>query len=249
MIGDDDVPLVRQVLQAQEYWRLKGLRADVVIVNEHPVSYLDEMHAQLDGGARTTGRGAPGSTGPAAPTCCAPIAWARPNACCSKRWPARSSAATAAISRAQLDRAGTPRARSRRRSFPTSPRRAAIAATAATSLAADDAWRTGSAASPTTDGAYAIVLDGAEETPMPWVNVIANPHFGTIVTASGAAHTWSGNSRENRLTPFANDPISDPTGEALFVRDEDTGESWSPTPGPIAAPRRAAAASSATRRA
>ena len=51
---------------------------------------------------------------------------------------------------------------------------------------------------------------------MPWVNVIANPHFGTIVTASGAAHTWSGNSRENRLTPFANDPISDPTGEALL---------------------------------
>ncbi len=63
----------------------------------------------------------------------------------------------------------------------------------------------------TDDGrTYAIVLEGAEETPMPWVNVIANPHFGTVVTASGAAHTWSGNSRENRLTPFANDPISDP---------------------------------------
>ena len=59
-----------------------------------------------------------------------------------------------------------------------------------------------------TDGGrtYAIVLDGRAETPMPWVNVIANPHFGTIVTASGAAQTWSGNSRENRLTPFANDP-------------------------------------------
>ena len=84
---------------------------------------------------------------------------------------------------------------------------------------------------------------------MPWVNVIANPHFGTIVTASGAAHTWSGNSRENRLTPFANDPVSDPTGEALFVRDDETGESWSPTPGPAAATGRPAAASSATRRA
>ena len=94
---------------------------------------------------------------------------------------------------------------------------------------------------------YAIVLDGAEETPMPWANVIANPHFGTIVTASGSAHTWSGNSRENRLTPFANDPVSDPTAEALFVRDDDTGESWSPTPGPMPARRRAADASSATR--
>ena len=70
---------------------------------------------------------------------------------------------------------------------------------------------------------------------MPWVNVIANPRFGTIVTSSGATHTWAGNSRENRLTPFANDAISDPTGEAFFVRDDDTGETWTPTPGPLAA--------------
>ena len=66
-------------------------------------------------------------------------------------------------------------------------------------------------------------LDGAEETPVPWANVIANPRFGTIVTASGSAHTWSGNSRENRLTPFANDPVSDPTAEAMFMRDDETG--------------------------
>src|SRR5437773_7505801 len=69
---------------------------------------------------------------------------------------------------------------------------------------------------------------------MPWANIIANAQFGTIVTASGSAHTWSGNSRENRLTPFANDPITDPTAEALFVRDDETGEAWSPTPGPMA---------------
>ena len=67
------------------------------------------------------------------------------------------------------------------------------------------------------------MLDGDEETPLPWVNVIANPHFGTIVTASGSAHTWSENSRENRLTPFANDPVGDPTAEALFIRDDDIG--------------------------
>jgi cyclic beta-1,2-glucan synthetase len=83
---------------------------------------------------------------------------------------------------------------------------------------------------------FAIALDGAEETPMPWTNIIANPHFGTLITASGSAHTWAGNSRENRLTPFANDPIADPTSEALFIRDDETGESWSPTPGPIARP-------------
>src|SRR5215203_659203 len=80
---------------------------------------------------------------------------------------------------------------------------------------------------------YVIVLDGNDETPMPWTNVIANPRFGTVITASGAAHTWSSNSRENRLTPFANDSIADPTGEALFIRDDDSGHSWSPTPGPL----------------
>ncbi len=58
---------------------------------------------------------------------------------------------------------------------------------------------------------------------MPWANVIANPHFGTIVTTSGAAHTWAINSREQRLTPFANDPVSDPTAEALFLRDDESG--------------------------
>src|SRR6202795_2651898 len=81
--------------------------------------------------------------------------------------------------------------------------------------------------------AYTIVLKGDQETPLPWANVIANPHFGTIVTASGSAHTWSENSRENRLTSFANDPVVDPTAEALFIRDDDSGDAWSPTPGPM----------------
>src|SRR5204862_428436 len=55
---------------------------------------------------------------------------------------------------------------------------------------------------------YAVVLDGDGETPLPWSNVIANPNFGTIVTATGAAHTWAENSREMRLSPFANDPVT-----------------------------------------
>src|SRR5205823_3980214 len=67
---------------------------------------------------------------------------------------------------------------------------------------------------------YTIVLEGDRETPLPWANVIANSHFGTVVTASGSAHTWSENSRENRLTSFANDPVVDPTAEALFIRDD-----------------------------
>ena len=85
---------------------------------------------------------------------------------------------------------------------------------------------------------YVVVLDGDRETPLPWSNVIANPEFGTIVTSSGAAFSWAGNSRENRLTPFANDPISDPTGEAIYLRDNDAGSVWAATPGPTRRDRR-----------
>ena len=56
---------------------------------------------------------------------------------------------------------------------------------------------------------YVVVTTGEDPTPLPWSNILANPEFGTLVTAAGSAHTWAGNSRENRLTPFANDAVSD----------------------------------------
>ena len=80
--------------------------------------------------------------------------------------------------------------------------------------------------SPATDG-------GLKLPPMPWVNVIANEKSGFIATETGAGYTWAGNSRENRLTPWSNDPVSDPHGEALYIRDEESRVFWSPTPGPV----------------
>lgn len=70
-------------------------------------------------------------------------------------------------------------------------------------------------------------------TPQPWINVIANENFGCLVSESGAGYTWRGNSREHRLTPWFNDPVLDPPGEALYIRDEDAGRFWSPLPGPV----------------
>ncbi|HEX6981801.1 MAG TPA: glucoamylase family protein [Balneolaceae bacterium] len=70
--------------------------------------------------------------------------------------------------------------------------------------------------------------------PAPWINVIANDEFGFITTDNGSDHTWSKNSRENKLTPWSNDEVMDPTGEALFIRDEEEGLFWSPSPGPVA---------------
>jgi cyclic beta-1,2-glucan synthetase len=76
------------------------------------------------------------------------------------------------------------------------------------------------------------VSAGKSNTPAPWVNVLANPSFGTLVSESGSAYTWTENSHEFRLTPWSNDPVSDVSGEAFYLRDEDTGEFWSPMPLP-----------------
>ncbi len=88
----------------------------------------------------------------------------------------------------------------------------------------------------TPDGSEYVIRVGAERPPMPWVNVVANERFGFLASEAGAGYTWSQNSRENRLTPWYNDPIADPHGEALYLRDEDDGVFWSPLPGPVAPP-------------
>jgi cyclic beta-1,2-glucan glucanotransferase len=79
---------------------------------------------------------------------------------------------------------------------------------------------------------YVITLESDQTTPAPWVNVIANPNFGTVISESGGAYTWAQNSHELRLTPWNNDPVTDATGEAFYIRDEQSGDVWSPTPAP-----------------
>ncbi len=71
-----------------------------------------------------------------------------------------------------------------------------------------------------------------QTTPAPWVNVIANSQFGTVVSESGCVYTWAENSHEFRLTPWYNDPVTDVSGEAVYLRDEETGRFWSPSPLP-----------------
>lgn len=80
---------------------------------------------------------------------------------------------------------------------------------------------------------YVINLCGGQHTPAPWINVISNPGFGFNVSESGSGFTWSENSRENKLTPWSNDPVVDPSGEVYYLRDEKRGGSWSITPQPI----------------
>jgi len=80
---------------------------------------------------------------------------------------------------------------------------------------------------------YRIHLDDARCTPLPWVNVIANPAFGFLVSAEGGGYAWSLNSQQNPITPWPNDPVSDSPHEALYLRDEDSGALWSATALPI----------------
>jgi cellobiose phosphorylase len=85
---------------------------------------------------------------------------------------------------------------------------------------------------------YVIVIDGASKRgptlpPAPWTNVLANPQFGCLLTEGGLGYTWAGNSQMNRLTPWSNDPTSDSPGEVIYLRDEETGDFWTPTPLPL----------------
>ncbi len=79
---------------------------------------------------------------------------------------------------------------------------------------------------------YVIETFPGNVTPAPWANVIANPEFGCVVSENGSGYTWSENAHEFRLTPWGNDPVTDASGEAFYLRDEESGEFWSPTPLP-----------------
>lgn len=80
---------------------------------------------------------------------------------------------------------------------------------------------------------YIIKLKENNYTPLPWSNVIANKKFGFLITEGGGGYTWFENSRENKITPWSNDPVSDPPSEIIYLRDEHTREFWSLTPNPI----------------
>src|SRR5436189_1132295 len=80
---------------------------------------------------------------------------------------------------------------------------------------------------------FVIYMGPGRQTPLPWINIMANPKFGAFVSESGGEFVWGRNSQNDRLTPWFNDPISDASGTAIYIRDDDIGVVWSPTPQPI----------------
>lgn len=226
----EDREIVRQLLRAHEYWRMKQLAVDIVILNEQASSYTQDLQVSLEAQVRTSqSRLLHGGHEPHGN-----VFILRADLVSVEERLLLQTVARAVL----LSRNGTLAEQIIRR-----PR----AQAAVTPLVRQPTTKAATAPPPGLDleffnglggfaaegREYVTILGEGQWTPAPWINVIANPSFGFQVSESGAGYTWSMNSRENQLTPWSNDPVSDPPGETIYVRDEDTGEVWSATALPI----------------
>ena len=221
---------VRQLIRAHQYWRMKQLAVDLVIVNERSTSYVQDLHSALESVVRVSLARSP------------PDKDSAPGSV----FLLRADLLSADV-RNLLQTVARVVVVSRRGSLAEQVKRLQEVAPAAEPphLKPRSASPPEFAAPPPLeffngiggfdkDGReYVTILDGDQTTPAPWVNVIANPSFGFQVSAEGSGYTWSVNSRENQLTPRSNDPVSDSSGEVIYVRDQDSGEVWTPTALPI----------------
>ena len=227
---DEDRNVVRQLLRAHEYWRLKGLSADLVILNASGASYMQGLQEPLEAMVRMS-RSSIGEdrTGKQGGVFLLRAESVPPQDQDLLRAAARvvilAHGGTLSEQVVRLDRP-------RPRPVPSRPRKPATRdAVAPPTL--DLAFGNGLGGFAEGGREYVTVLGQGQWTPAPWINVVANPEFGFLVSESGSGHTWSENSRENKLTPWTNDPVSDTPGETFYVRDEHSGIVWGPTPLPI----------------
>ncbi|MBD9416975.1 cyclic beta 1-2 glucan synthetase [Pseudomonas sp. PDM16] len=224
-----NIELVRQLMQAHAYWRQKGLALDLVIWNEDQIGYRqqlqDQIMALVTSGSEASLIDRPGGI------------FVRP----AQQLSSDDRLLMLAVSRLVLsDRDGSLAEQVHRRTGgPALPRfnpdlmRTIRPLPAAESNANTDLLLGNTYGGFSTDGSeYVIHLAQGTSTPAPWANVLANPQFGTVVSESGSAYTWSENAHEYRLTPWHNEPVSDASDEALYLRDDDSGYYWSPTPLP-----------------
>ena len=226
----EDVAIVRQLLRAHEYWRMKQLAVDLVILNERGASYVQDLQIALETQVRTS---------QSRPQIGADAARGAVFVLRADLIPPATARLLLAVARVVLvGRRGTLADQlDRRRRKPTS--RPASAAARLPSGATPAApvpqleFFNGLGGFAADGREYVTILGAGQSTPAPWINVVANPAFGFQVAVEGSGYTWSLNSRENQLTPWSNDPVTDRPGEVLYVRDEDTGELWGPTALPI----------------
>jgi cyclic beta-1,2-glucan synthetase len=228
----EDLDIVRQLLRALEYWRLKLLDVDLVILNEHGATYAQTLQESLEALVRMSQsslvpEGHPGHGG---------VYILRGDHISTEDRTLLQSAARAVL----LSRRGSLADQVSRLERPAEKTAAPAAPPVSRQTRSEVPVPRPELEFPNGLGGFAkkgreyvTTLGPGQSTPAPWLNVIANASFGFQVSESGSGYTWSGNSRENQLTPWSNDPVSDPAGEAIYIRDDDSGELWGPTAQPI----------------
>jgi len=235
-IGDAaNIELVRQLVQAHFYWRLKGLAVDLVIWNEEHAGYRQALQEQITGliaaGVEAHANERPGGIFVRAAEqisgedrvlfqTVARVIISDTRGALAEQINRR---APRVAREAPLPRAAqAPRA---------AIREAGRAPTPAPAQPAPESLRffNGHGGFSADGREYVVTSTRGQTTPAPWVNVLANAAFGTVISESGASYTWCENAHEFRFTPWGNDPVGDSCGEALYIRDEESGNFWSPT--------------------
>ena len=229
MIGHlRDMEVVREILTAHTFWHLRGLKVDLVLVSEEVASYDEPLTENLrrltEAQAHLTGVDQPGgvylrsATKISKEELIALQAAARIVLVAARGTLRQQLAATAPA-------AAKPRQLMPGRQFREEP---------SAPLPFMELKYFNGLGGFTEDGKeFVIYLGPNRQTPLPWINIMANPKFGALISESGAECVWGRNSQNDRLTPWFNDPICDPPGTAIYIRDDEIGVVWSPTPQPI----------------
>ena len=226
---EEDVPMAKQLLRAHQYLRSKGLQFDLLILNDHPTGYAGALQDSLQTAARTSGAQALIDKNGG-------VFIRR-----SDQVPEDERILLHAVARLVIvsERGSLEDQLVRRPAEEPLPPdfqpRAASQSYGETPLEIPKlSFFNGVGGFAHGGREYVATLGEGQWTPAPWCNVVANhPDFGFIVTETGGGFTWMENSHENRLTPWSNDIVSDPPGEIIYLRDEDSGATWTPTPLPI----------------
>lgn len=229
----DHQGLVREALEAVEYWRLKQLFVDLVILNEKDSAYVQDLQSDIAAMVRASqSRPQIGIAQPEGHIFILRADQIEPQA----------RDLLVAIARVQLvgdkgrlidqlDRAPPPRSDTRPKSAPRPP--PIMSELQISRPASGMEYFNGIGGFAKGGKEYVTVLGPGQSTPAAWINVIANPHFGFQVSAEGGGFTWSVNSREHQLTPWSNDPVTDKPGQVFYIRDTVSGQVWTPTALPI----------------
>ena len=229
----ENLDIAHQLLQAHEYWRMKQFAIDLVILNERASSYVQDLQIAIETLVRTSQSRL--STG-------AERTGGRVFVLRADLISAEARALLISISRAvlvgqrgslsdQLDRVPDLRVLPARTSKRLVTKQEPVPDVAAPHEGLE--FFNGLGGFSDKGREYTTILGPGQMTPAPWINVIANPDFGFQVGTEGGGYTWSVNSRENQLSPWSNDPVTDRPGEAFYLRDYDSGDVWSATASPI----------------